>query len=185
MRRGYRTPWRYSKTCRHRRSPHPPQLIRPTPTPGTPTPTVTPTPSPTAPIQGEIKTKVQLKFNKPSKDKIQVKIKNWTLPAGVVPTDVTVNVGGAEFTGTLDAKGKFKSLDGRDSIKMKQSKKTQLWKITVKRKNNDFAADLADEGLTNADNPKPGLPVTRAGDHRGGRRYVQPGREPRLQVEAR
>jgi hypothetical protein len=103
--------------------------------------------------------KVKLKFNKLSKDKISVKIKNWTLPAGVVPTDVTVDVGGAAFTGTLDAKGKFKSPDGRDAIKMKQSKKTQLWKIKVKRKKNDFAADLADDGLTDADNPKPGLPV--------------------------
>ena len=43
---------------------------------------------------------------------------------------------------------------------MKQSKKTQLWKIKVKRKKNDFAADLADDGLTDADNPKPGLLVT-------------------------
>ena len=136
-----------------------PALITPTPRMPTPTPGVTPTPSPIPPIQGEIKAKVHLKFNKPSKDKIGVKVKNWTLPMGVVPTDVTVNVGGAEFTGTLDAKGKFKSPDGRDSIKLKQSKKTQLWKITVKRKNNDFAADLGDEGLTNADNPKPGLPV--------------------------
>jgi endonuclease/exonuclease/phosphatase family metal-dependent hydrolase len=104
--------------------------------------------------------KVKLKFNELSKDKISVKIKKWTLPSGMVPTDVTVDVGGAAFTGTLDAKGKFKSLDGRDAIKMKQSKKTQLWKIKVKRKNNDFAADLADDGLTDADNPKPGLLVT-------------------------
>ena len=116
---------------------------------------ITPTPG-----LGEISVKIQLKFNKPSKDKIQVKVKNWTLPAGVTPTDVTVNVGGAAFTGTLDAKGNFKSLDGRDSIKMKQSRKTQLWRVTVKRKNNDFAAYLADEGCTDADNPKPGLPVT-------------------------
>ena len=79
---------------------------------------------------------------------------------GVVPTDVTVNVGGAECTGTLDAEGKFESPDRRDSITMKQSKKTQLWQITVKRKKNNFSADLADEGLTDADNPKPGLPVT-------------------------
>jgi hypothetical protein len=113
-----------------------------------------------APIQGETKTEIQLKFNKPSKDKIQVKVKDWTLPAGLVPTDVTVNVGGAEFTGTLDAKGKYKSPDGRDSILLKQSKKTQLWELTLKRKNDDFAADLADEACTNADNPKPGLPVT-------------------------
>jgi hypothetical protein len=110
--------------------------------------------------QGEVTVKIQLKFNKPSKDKIQVKIKDWQLPANVVPTAVTVNVGGASFTGTLDAKGKYKSADGRDSILMKQRKKTQLWSITVKRKKNDFAADLADEGLTNADNPKPGLSVT-------------------------
>jgi hypothetical protein len=139
-----------------------PALITPTPTPTPPlvTPTPTPTPPATAPIQGEIKTKIQLKFNKFSKDKISVQIKNWSLPPGLVPTDVTVDVGGAAFTGTLDAKGKFKSLDGRDAIKMKQSKKTQLWKINVKRKNNDFAADLADDGLTDADNPTPGLLVT-------------------------
>jgi endo-1,4-beta-xylanase len=102
--------------------------------------------------------KIQLKFNKPSKDKIQVKIKEWQLPAGVVPTDVTVDVGGAAFTGTLDANGRYKSADGRDSIKMKE--KNGLWKLTVKRKKNDFATSLADEGCTDADNPKPGLPVT-------------------------
>ena len=111
-------------------------------------------------VAGEVSVKIKLAFNKPSTDKIQVKIKNWTLSPGVTPTDVTVNVGGAAFTATLDAKGNFKSLDGRDSIKMKQSKKTQLWGITVKRKNNNFAAALADKGLTDADNPKPGLPVT-------------------------
>jgi hypothetical protein len=121
-------------------------------------PTPTPTPIPPPPSQAEIK--LQLKFNKPSKDKIQVKIKDWQLPAGVAPTSVTVNVGGASFTGRLDGKGKYKSGDGRDSMLMKQSKKTQLWKLTVKRKKNDFAADLADDGLTDADNPKPGVPVT-------------------------
>jgi hypothetical protein len=113
-----------------------------------------------APIQGETKTKVQLKFNEPSKDKIDVRVKKWALPLGLVPTDVTVNVGGAECTGTLDAEGKFESPDRRDSITMKQSKKTQLWQITVKRRSHNFSADLADEGLTDADNPKPGLPVT-------------------------
>jgi hypothetical protein len=112
------------------------------------------------PIQAEVKLRIRLKFNKPSKDKIQVKIKDWPLPAGVVPTNVLVNVGGAAFTGKLDAKGRFKSPDGRDSIKMKQSKKTQLWNLTVKRKNHSFAVDLWNEGCTNADNPKPGLPVT-------------------------
>jgi hypothetical protein len=129
-----------------------------TPKPPTPTPTVRPSPTPTAPIQGEVKAKVQLKFKKPSKDKIGVKIKNWALPMGLVPVDVTVNVGGAELTGTLDAEGKYKSADGRESIKMKE--KNGLWKVTVKRKKNDFAATLADDGLTDADNPKPGLPVT-------------------------
>jgi hypothetical protein len=104
--------------------------------------------------------KIQLKFNKPYRDKIHVKLKELALPAGLLPRDVTVNIGGAKFTGALDAKGKFKSPDGRDSLKMKQSKKTRLWKITMKRKNNDFAGNLADEGLTDADNPKPGLPVT-------------------------
>ena len=137
----------------------------PTPTPAseptpTPTPAVTPTPSPTAAIQGEITMKIQLKFNKPSKDKISVLVKNWALPASVIPTNVTVDVGGASFNGMLDAKGKFKSLDGHDAIKMSQSRRTQLWKITVKRKNSAFAANLEDEGLTDANNPTPGLRVT-------------------------
>jgi cysteine-rich repeat protein len=117
--------------------------------------------APEAAIQGEIKTvKIGLKFNKTSKDKIDINIKNWTLPQGLVPTDVAVNLGGTELTGTLDVKGKYKSLDKRDKMQMKQSKKSGLWKLTVKRKNNDFAASLADEGLTDADNPKPGMPVT-------------------------
>jgi hypothetical protein len=110
--------------------------------------------------QARVSLKIQLKFNRISKDAIQLKIRHWMLPAGVVPTDVTVDVGGAVLTGTLDAKGRFKSQDRRDSIAMRQSRKTRLWALTVNRRSNDFAADLADEGLTDADNPKPGLPVT-------------------------
>jgi hypothetical protein len=112
------------------------------------------------PMEAEAKLQIRLRFNKPSKDKILVLIKNWQLPEGVVPTDVTVNVGGAECTGTLDAEGRYRSADKRDSIKVKQDKETQLWKIVVKRKKNDFAADLWDEGCTDSDNPKPGMPVT-------------------------
>jgi hypothetical protein len=111
-------------------------------------------------LQAEARLKIKLKFNKPSRDKILVLIKDWQLPAWIVPADVTVNVGGAECTGALDAKGKFKSPDKRDSIKMKQDKKTELWSIAVKRKKNEFAADLADEGCTDSDNPEPGMPVT-------------------------
>jgi hypothetical protein len=73
---------------------------------------------------------------------------------------VTVNVGGAVCTGTLDAEGKFQSPDKLDSMTMKQDKKSGLWSISVKRKKNSFAADLSDEGCNNVDNPKPGLPVT-------------------------
>ena len=103
--------------------------------------------------------KVSLKFNKPGKDKITAKAKEWTLPADITPSSVTVNVGGAEVTGTLDTKGKWKSADKRDKIQLKQSKKSGLWKLEVNRKKNDFAADLEDEGLTNTDNPKPGVTV--------------------------
>jgi hypothetical protein len=111
-------------------------------------------------MRAEAKLKIRLKFNNPTQDKILVKIKDWELPAGVVPTDVTVDVGGAECSGTLDSGGKFKTADGRDQIKMKQSNKTQLWSIAVKRRNNDFAADLWDEGCTDSDIPRPGMPVT-------------------------
>jgi cysteine-rich repeat protein len=104
--------------------------------------------------------KVGLKFNKPAKDKIEIKIQDWMLPPDVVPSDLRFDLGGAGFTGPLDPKGKYKSPDKRDSATLKQSKKSGLWKLTVKRKKNDFKASLANEGLTDADNPKPGLPVT-------------------------
>jgi hypothetical protein len=109
-----------------------------------------------ATIQGEVKLRIDLEFKKPSKDKIEVKVEDWQLPAGIVPTDVTVKVGGTELTGTLDAKGKYRSSDKRDKIKMKEKK--ELWEMTVWRRKNDFAADLA--CCSDADNPAPGVPVT-------------------------
>lgn len=113
------------------------------------------------PLVGEIKTlRIDLRFDKPSKDKINIKVRDWTLPDGFVPTELHVDVGGVAFEGTFDAKGRYKSADKRDSASLKQSRKTGLWKFNAKRKKGRFSPSLADEGLTNRNEPKPGAPVT-------------------------
>jgi len=113
------------------------------------------------PLVGEIRTlKIDLRFDKPSKDKLNIKVRDWALPDGFVPTEVHVDVGGVAFDGTFDAKGRYKSPDKRDSASLKQSGKTGLWKFNAKRKKGRFSPSLADEGLTNRNEPKPGAAVT-------------------------
>jgi len=110
------------------------------------------------PLVGDVKLKVGLKFNKPGKDAISLKIKSLQLPDGFVAPGaaVTFDVGGNVADVTLDPKGKFKL--GSDKAKLKQGK-DGTWKLSWSRKGS-LAADLADEGLADEDNPKPGKAVT-------------------------
>jgi cysteine-rich repeat protein len=113
------------------------------------------------PIGGVIKSlEIALRFDKPAKDKIGLKLRNWALPEGLVPGEFLVDVGGARLTGTFDAKGRYKSVDKLDKAEIKQSRKSGLWQLTVKRKKGRFSPSLADDGLTNRDEPKPGALVT-------------------------
>ena len=113
------------------------------------------------PLVGEIKSlKINLRFDKPSKDQLSIKVRDWALPDEFVPTELHVDVGGVAFEGTFDAKGRYKSPDKRDSASLKQSRKTGLWKFNAKRKKGRFSPSLVDEGLTDRNEPKPGVPVT-------------------------
>ena len=114
-----------------------------------------------SPLDAEVTPKLKLNFRKELKDSIQLKLKQWVLPGDFVAAgaELSVNVGGSVVAGTLDAKGKFKSADKRDKLKLKQRKKDGTWTLSVKRKKGDFAAALLDEGLRDEDNAKPGKVV--------------------------
>jgi hypothetical protein len=110
-----------------------------------------------APLVGDPRLKVRLKFAKAQRDAIQLKIKDLALPAGFVAAgaDVSTNVGGVVLEATLDPKGRFKSTDKKDSLKLKQDKDGS-WTLSMKRKKGNFGADLEDDGLGNETTPKPG-----------------------------
>jgi len=108
----------------------------------------------TTPLEGQIKLKVGLRFDKMQSDAISLGIKGLALPDTFVAagSDVRVDVGGAVLDVPLDDKGRYKSPDKRDRLKLKQKKRDGTWKLSLKRKKNDFAATLADEGLVDEDN---------------------------------
>ena len=71
---------------------------------------------------------------------------------------VTVDVGGALATFTLNAKGSSKS--STNSCKLTYAKKTEIWTLTASLKKGSWAAAWATYGVTNATTPKEGLTVT-------------------------
>jgi cysteine-rich repeat protein len=108
---------------------------------------------PTEPLVGEIKLKVGLNFAKPQKDAISLGIKGLGLPDAfpVGGGSLSLDVGGALLDVTLDEKGRYKSSDKKDRIKLKQTKDLS-WKLKMTRKKSDFAGSFADEGLVDEDN---------------------------------
>jgi uncharacterized repeat protein (TIGR03803 family) len=71
---------------------------------------------------------------------------------------VTVDVGGAQATFTLNAKGSSKS--STNSCKFTYAKKTKLWTLTASMKKGSWAIPWAAYGVINATTPKAGLTVT-------------------------
>jgi cysteine-rich repeat protein len=112
----------------------------------------------TQPLVGELKLKIGLKFNKPGKDSISLKVNNLQLPDDLEAAGAALilDIGGNVADVTLDPKGKYKS--GSDKAKLKQGKDGS-WQLSFSRKG-ALAADLADEGLVDEDNPKPGKQAT-------------------------
>jgi len=93
---------------------------------------------------------VKLNFKKSAKDKFIV-MGTLSLASGFDPTGVavTVDVGGATINATLDGKGRAKTTQ----LMMKLKEKRGVFTFKAISKNNTHQADLADDGLTNADNP--------------------------------
>jgi len=63
---------------------------------------------------------------------------------------VTVEVGGADASFTLDAKGKGRGVSTNGTCKLSYKKKTGAWTFTAKLKNGSWASQWGAYGLTNA-----------------------------------
>jgi PKD repeat protein len=72
---------------------------------------------------------------------------------------VTVSIGGAQSSFTLDAKGKGKGVNAQGSCAFKFNKKTSDWTISVKFGKTNLLEYLAGAGLVNATVAKPGTNV--------------------------
>jgi cysteine-rich repeat protein len=110
--------------------------------------------TPAEPLEGQVKLKVGLRFDKPQRDSVSLAIKGLVLAEGFLApgADVQIDVGGAVLDVPLDEKGRYKSADKRDRIALKQKKRDGTWKLKLKRKKSDFAKAFADEGLADEDN---------------------------------
>ena len=74
---------------------------------------------------------------------------------------VTVEVGGADASFTLDAKGKGRGVSTNGTCKLSYKKKTKLWTFTAKLKSGSWATQWETYGLSNVTTTaKAGVPVT-------------------------
>lgn len=110
-----------------------------------------------APLSGAASARVKLRFDKEGRDRVDVSVKRWSLPGGfqVAGASLSVSLADSALTGMLDAKGKWKSPDGRDRMKLKQSRQGD-WKLRASRRKRDLAEDFAPVGMRDEDHPKPG-----------------------------
>jgi sugar lactone lactonase YvrE len=73
---------------------------------------------------------------------------------------VSMDIGGADVSFNLDAKGKGRGVGTYGSCKLSYKKKTGPWTFTATLKNGSWATPWAAYGLTNAPTPKSGVSVT-------------------------
>ena len=95
---------------------------------------------------------LKFNFNKPNKDKFMV---SGTLPALDGPSDgveVTVDIGGATQTFTLDRKGR--SRVGGDTFALIGKPRNGRVKFQVQLKKGDFSDEMADEGMDGTEDAK-------------------------------
>ena len=85
------------------------------------------------------------------------------LPNGYIAAgkSVTVDIGGAQASFTLNAKGRGVSSQGTSRLKF--NKKADDWTVTVTLNKGHWQIPWAADGLLNAAVPKPGTPVTLTG----------------------
>jgi hypothetical protein len=102
---------------------------------------------------------VALRFDAPASDSAVLTLRDWGLPKRFARAGASVHIdlGGSVLAGVLDEKGRFESASGHDRVTLKRRKGS--WTLRMKRSRADLAAELADEGLRNETNPRPGRPV--------------------------
>ena len=98
-------------------------------------------------------------FKKPSADKFNLRA-DVDLPSGFSPEgkSVTVDVGGAQVSFTLNAKGRGTNALG--NCKLSFNAKTNIWTLKVNQHKGSWHTPWDAAGLANLDVPKPGTPVT-------------------------
>ena len=109
------------------------------------------------------KMQAKLNFKKSDADACSLTATNLDLPTGftLAGKSVTLGIGGAQVSFTFDSKGhQVKNTQG--TCKLSFDKKTSTWTMKANLKKTDFQSAWVDEGLVNADVPKPGTTVTLA-----------------------
>jgi len=107
------------------------------------------------------KMQAKVKFAKPNADSCSLTA-TLDLGAGFGLTNkvVTVDIGGAQVSFTLDEKGKGRGTSPQGTCKLSYSKRSGLWTLKVNLKKGSWQTPWADSGLTNAPTPKAGTPIT-------------------------
>jgi hypothetical protein len=105
------------------------------------------------------KMQVKLSFSKPNADSCSLTA-NIVLPNGFTTAgkSMTLDIGGAQSSFTLDAKGK--GVNAQGSCGFKFNKKTGGWTISVKLAKTNLQDAWEDDGLANTTLPKTGTSVT-------------------------
>jgi PKD repeat protein len=106
------------------------------------------------------KMQAKLSFSKSNADSCSFTA-NIALPGGfnLASKTVTVSMGGAQSSFTLDAKGKGKGKNALGTCSFKYNKKTSNWTISVKLGKTNLQDEWADDGFVNATVAKPGTSV--------------------------
>jgi hypothetical protein len=104
---------------------------------------------------------VRLRFDRPDADSLELTTRRIALGSGFARDGAAarIDVGGSVLEVELDAKGSYRSLDGRDRVRLKRGRKRGSWTLKVSRTGAALAQDFANEGLVSESNPRPGKPV--------------------------
>jgi subtilisin family serine protease len=111
------------------------------------------------PLEGAVTATVKLRFDRAERDSLRLRIKQWQPRVDLDPArlELRVDFGGVVVPLVLDDRGRQRDRDLRARLKRKKDGSYQL---KLHQKRSDIAQLLADDGLVDELNRRPGKPVT-------------------------